>query len=169
MLLNPLLTPNANDGTTPYLKWDMAQMPAKGTLKYLSGQNLVLPVKDADFKQMGVHPPGMAIHIHLVHPSWPSMSAMWGPIIVSPHGKENMVSVWDVLDTVYNYLQTQIDWTEYMKFAPLGTQDPNHERMHDAYVQRCRNADSLEAYERKQGMRRIDCLGDQRRWNGKSE
>lgn len=169
VMLNPHLCVNLASVSQPPLVWDIAHLPSRATLRHLTGRNLIIPVKGKEFKEAAVYPPGLAMHIHLNHHAWSYMYNAWGPIIVNYRGKDNKVSVWDVLDAVYNYLQNKMDWEEYCAVSPFGTSDENHNRLMDAWDQRCLTADSLEDFERSQGVRRIDILGDDRRWCGKCQ
>lgn len=169
VMLNPQLCVNIPSPYYPPLVWDMAHLPAQATLRHVTGRNLVVPIQDKDFKDAAVYPPGLAVHVHLSHNSWPFMLNAWGPIVANPHGKDNKVTVWDVLDAVYNYLQKHLDWQEVCDLAPCGPDDENYRRIGEAFKERCRTADSLEEYERSQGLRRVDILGDERRWCGKLE
>ena len=166
-MLNPHLGVNPTSFFQPPLVWDIAHLPSRATLRHVTGRNLVVPIKDKEFKEAAVYPPGMPMHLHLRHPAWSYMYAKWGPIIVECRRKDNKISVWDVLDAVHEYLQEPIGWEELLALAPHGNDDENCRRLLDSWDQRCRTADSLEDFERGQGIKRIDVIGDERRWCGR--
>lgn len=84
---------------------------------------------------------------------------MWGLIEVK-QSRSGGVRIWDVLHAIYEYFQMRVGRREVERIShALG--DPEiYEKMTDAMFQRCMVTPALPGYEIKNGLKRIDCLGD---------
>ncbi|EKM59082.1 uncharacterized protein PHACADRAFT_249275 [Phanerochaete carnosa HHB-10118-sp] len=166
--LIPTLGLNPVEPSYPHLKWDVAHMPAAATVKHVTGRVLVKPITPKEFRQPALYPPHLDVHVTLGNvPVAAAVHARWGPIVVRCNAKGD-VSVGDVLDGVYAYFQQPLYFEDMCAFENwLGKGgDPNYEALLDAFRQRVKNSDNLSAVEWNQGFKRIDMLGDNRRWCG---
>lgn len=166
--LIPTLGLNPVEPSYPHLKWDLAQMPSAATVKHITGRVLVKPITHKDFKQVALYPPRLDMYITLGNvPAAAHMHARWGPIVVRPNRKGEIL-VGDVLDAVYTFFQEQLYFEDFTAFDEwLGKEgDPNYEALKVAYGRRLRASSGLYEVERKQGFKRVDMLGDNRRWCG---
>ncbi len=152
--LNPYLAPNPC-GQIPFVAWDISQPPV--TAKRVTGRNCVVDLTP----QFG----GTATWPAVKHLQIASDSCMegqfWGPIIVQ--SKEE-ITVWDVMNAIYEHFQQQLTQSEVDYISDL--HPVNYRMMKDAWDQRCRKSNSLRDWERRQGLRRIDVLGDEKCWYG---
>ncbi|KAJ3550642.1 hypothetical protein NM688_g5025 [Phlebia brevispora] len=152
--MHPFLAPNPF-GTSPHIDWDLSMLPQ--TAKRVTGRNCIVDPASA-FKDDATWPPTntMLIASDFI------LQEGWGPIAIQ---KTKAIKVLDVLMAVYDYFQEQLSEEDVRHLRRL---NPNNYRMLvDAYQQRCRRSLTLRGWERRQGLRRVDLLGDNRKWWGK--
>ncbi|KAI0092648.1 hypothetical protein BDY19DRAFT_903432 [Irpex rosettiformis] len=155
--LNPTLTPNPNNSWWPHLVWDVSEHP--NYAKRFTGRDLTVALSDR-FNETAVYPSSTVLHIYVDHHL--ATTAFWGPIVVK---NKKGISVYDVLQAVFDYFQTPLKQSEFSYLVNL---DPeNHAKMCDSFQQRCLiSRNQLPLFEREQGIRRIDTFGDKKRWWG---
>lgn len=151
--LAPCLIPNPA-GTNPLVKWDISTTPFKATYNELFGGRSV----QQDFNENATSPPVNAIQI-AIHDS--ITQNVWGGIKVENADK---VRVWDVLNAIYEYFQANVSLDEIAHFQSLN--DANHAILLDAASRRCATTPGLPDWEHTRGIRRVDVLGDQRKFWG---
>ncbi|RPD60226.1 hypothetical protein L226DRAFT_471623 [Lentinus tigrinus ALCF2SS1-7] len=87
----------------------------------------------------------------------------WGPIVVNK-GEGGTVFFEDVVDAVYEYFQQPLLPNEA---AMIERDSPDAWRqMMTSFSKRCRDAHGIADFEWRQGMRRVDCLGERHMWWG---
>ncbi|KAG1741792.1 uncharacterized protein EDB91DRAFT_1052376 [Suillus paluster] len=153
----PWLAINPFQPAMPMLQWDIRQNPITARLTtgaHIStdlGQVLSSPVTD---------PPISIIEIAI--PAC-SMAYMWNVVRVQRTGA---IKVQDVLDAIYEWLQrplTRAEMEHIERVSPASV-----EAVLRALHERASTSPTLHGWEYRQGPRRIDCLGDVRRWMGLS-
>ncbi|KIK16036.1 hypothetical protein PISMIDRAFT_40307, partial [Pisolithus microcarpus 441] len=90
---------------------------------------------------------------------------LWGPIVIERSGGRS-VTVRDLLAGIYAFFQTRVTRAEVDCISSLGRD--NYQAMVDAYRQRTtrRELGALRDWEWREGVRRVDCLGEGRWWWG---
>ena len=105
----------------------------------------------AFFNKMATHPPVDTIHI-AIHDG--VAQGLWGPIMIQ--NLTSNVSVWDILSGIYAYFQTPVSSNEQDYLKELD--ETNHTLLLDAASKR----GAFTIFD----IKRIDSLGDQRRFWG---
>ncbi|KAF9234745.1 hypothetical protein BU15DRAFT_52219, partial [Melanogaster broomeanus] len=153
--LSPHLIPNPINAHLPQINWDVTKSPATATrltpnhvnvgLESILGQAITYPEAKKVFVMCDVG----------------HMSALWHPIRINQTRK---VTIRDLFDAIYQYFQTPLTHpeVEYIR----GLDRNNYHVLEDAYRRRCRESTSLPGWEARQGLRRVDCLGDRKHWWG---
>lgn len=153
--LAPCLIPNPADGENPQIIWDISQTPY--IAEWIIGDNTVN--LRSQFNEKATIPAVDEIRITL-HDE--IVRRMWGPITV--RNPRQQVLVWDVLHAIYDHLRKPITQEELSFLQSL---DPsNHTIFLDALQRRCAATPSLSESELSQGLRRVDALGDRRKFWG---
>ena len=144
--LAPSLIPNPADAENPQIIWDLTHSPygAKG-LTPQSSINI-----QAQFNKMATHPAVVELHIS-IHDGL--SQAIWGHIVIK--NQTSKVSVWDVLYGIYAYFQMPITQQDLDYLQTLD--QSNHTILLDAARKRGETSGH---------MKRIDTLGDRRRFWG---
>lgn len=155
VLLNPLLIPNPVNPEMPHLVWDISQSPS-GTRR-ITGAHTIISAQP-QLKEQATAPNTPDIYIVL---QGLIFQQLWGPIKIS---KQTTVTAWDVLSAVYDYFQTPLTHTE-VEFLG-GLHSDNYDRLVDAWKARCNVTPALPGFEARQGLKRVDLLGDKRCWWG---
>ncbi|KAG0703476.1 hypothetical protein DFH29DRAFT_440677 [Suillus ampliporus] len=153
----PWLALNPFQPAMPVLQWDIRQSPIAARLTtgaHIStdlAQALSSPVTD---------PPVSIIEIAI-----PAcfMAYMWNVVRVQRTGT---ITVRDVLDAIYEWLQTPLTRAEMEHIEHVSP--TSVEAILRALHERASTSSTLQGWEYLQGPRRIDCLGDIRRWIGLS-
>lgn len=154
MHLHPYLAPNPF-ATAPHFDWDLSCSPE--TARRITGRNCTVDITSA-FKEPATYPPTgtMLIASDFI------LQESWGPIVAK---STKGVTFYDVLLAIYEYWQQQLTERDVAHLQRLDSQ--NYGLLVDAYHQRCRRSHSIRGWERSQGLRRVDLLGDNRKWWGK--
>jgi hypothetical protein len=165
--LSPLVGYNTIQIIQPHVKWDIADMPDRRTVKKVTGRNVITDYSKSEFQSVAVDAPGMQMVIHVEHRAWPLMSQMWGPIVVeASNHKTNTITAMDVFNAVYEYFQVQI-FENDKQHIYHDQNDPNYLTLRESWYRRCKTSlTTVPAAELRLGLKRVDMLGDVRRWFG---
>ncbi|TCD69531.1 hypothetical protein EIP91_007154 [Steccherinum ochraceum] len=155
ILLSPCLIPNPLHHDRPVIDWDMSQLPStakkisdrSGRTKSALGNQLDLPA---------TNPP--CTHMSIVC-SFGSLGCRWGPISI----QRNVVTVWDVLDCIYEFLYTPMHPSEVydIECTQEALNLPPSARLAAVSSSRLKRSPDISARP-KTLYRRVDCLGDRR-------
>ncbi|KAI6033647.1 hypothetical protein BKA83DRAFT_4042985 [Pisolithus microcarpus] len=158
--LAPWLIPNPIDPYVPQLEWDVSRHPSTarrvtgaqggGSTGTIIDEPVTYPTSDRiiiSCDQIGI------------------IGQLWGPIVVERSGGRS-VTVRDLLAGIYAFFQTRVTRAEVDRISSLGRD--NYRSMVDAYRRRTtwRDLGALRDWEWREGMRRVDCLGEGRWWWG---
>ena len=164
--LSTLLAYNPVNPMIPHLKWDLADPPDRRTVKKVTGTNTIRDLTKKEFAYDAVYPPGMPMLVRLVHRAGPLVERLWGGIVVDPPKKGNITTM-HVLTAIHDFFQVQIHEGDKEQIYH-DHNDPNYINLYDAWRRRCKHSlTSVPDAEMKLGFKRIDMLGDDRRWMGK--
>lgn len=83
----------------------------------------------------------------------------WGHIEVKA-SRPKGVTVWDVFNGIHGYFQKRVGRRELGRMKELLGDERLEEKMADAFYQRICITPALPGYELKEGLKRVDCLGD---------
>ncbi|KAG6328873.1 hypothetical protein ID866_10216 [Astraeus odoratus] len=168
--LAPWLIPNPLNSALPQLEWDVSTPPS--TARRITGAHVNLPLDASDGGSRGSGISGdpataPSFNRILVLCDVGMMNHLWGPIVVEPERGET-VTVRDLLDGIYAFFQIPLTRAEVEHISSLGTD--NYHRLVDAYRKRTTENQprvrGLREWEWRQGLRRVDCLGDRKWWWG---
>ncbi|KIK18105.1 hypothetical protein PISMIDRAFT_31945, partial [Pisolithus microcarpus 441] len=90
---------------------------------------------------------------------------LWGPIVIKRPGGRS-ITIHDLLTGIYAFFQRHLMRAEVERISALG--EDNYRSLVDAYRWRTteRELGVLRDWEWREGMRRVDCLGEGRWWWG---
>lgn len=151
----PELAINPFQPAMPILQWDIRQNPI--TARLTTGAHISTDLAHVLSSHITDIPVGI---IEIAIPACP-MAYMWDAIRVR---RSSAIKVQDVLDVIYEWLQkplTQAEMEHIEHVNPNGV-----EAILWALHERASTSLTLQGWEHRQGPRRIDCLGDIRRWMG---
>ena len=152
-MLCPYLIPNPSNGSLPWLVWDVRFPPVLA--KRITGRRTTLPAAPK-LGEPATHPPVPRVHIAYNTSVLGALNA-WGPIVVDK-GEKGVVSFGDVADAIYDFFQTPLTHVEAHE---LKTHFPAlWADMCRAFRKRCEDVPAIPEVTWRQGMRRVDCLGD---------
>ena len=153
--LAPCLIPNPVDGENPQVTWDVSQSPyiAEWVVNY-SATSL-----QSQFNEKATTPAVDEIHIALPDGI---VQHIWGPITVT--NPRQKVLVWDILHAIYEYFQKPVTQEELTFLQNLDAS--NHATLLDALHRRCAATPGLPEFELSRSPRRVDALGDRRKFWG---
>lgn len=170
--LAPWLIPNPLNSGLPQLEWDVGTHPL--TARRVTGAHVNVALDTAAAGGSW----GRAIHDEpatspgfdriLVLCDVGLMSRLWGPIVIEGT-RGNTVTIGDLLGGIHAFFQTPLTRAEVDHISSLG--HDNYRLLVDAYRTRTtdprvRAGTGLSEWEWRQGLRRVDCLGDRRWWWG---
>ncbi|KAI6044111.1 hypothetical protein EDC04DRAFT_460536 [Pisolithus marmoratus] len=165
--LAPWLIPNPINPDVPQIVWDVSTHPTAA--RRVTGAHVTLPLNLGGGSSTGAgidheQVTSPASDRILVRCDVGSICQLWGPIIVERPG--GRVTIRDLFEGIYAFFQAPLTHTEMEHISSLG-QD-NYRLLVDAYRRRTtqRQLGVLRDREWRQGMRRVDCLGDVRWWWG---
>ncbi|KAI6011122.1 hypothetical protein EDC04DRAFT_781420 [Pisolithus marmoratus] len=165
--LAPWLIPNPVNPNVPQIEWDVSTHPT--TARRITGAHVTLPLDSGVGGSAGAgisHEPAIspASDRILVRHDIGLISQLWGPIVIERPG--GRVTIRDLLEGIYAFFQTHLTHAEVERISSLG-QD-NYRSLVDAYRRRTtqRQLGVLRDREWREGLRRVDCLGDRRWWWG---
>lgn len=153
-MICPYLIPNPGNPDVPWLIWDLRLPPSQA--KRIAPRAVVVSARDR-FKDVAMHPstPSVTI-VYNATTLWAPGS--WGPIAIDKRSSGGQVLFEDILDAIYDFFQTPLVWNEadaFKRDLPEAWQ-----QMKRAFQRRCREFPGLSEVEHRNGMRRVDCLGD---------
>ncbi|KAG1809851.1 uncharacterized protein HD556DRAFT_9673 [Suillus plorans] len=153
----PCLATNPFQPDMPLLQWDIRQNPI--TARLTTGAHISMDLAQALSSEVTDIPVGI---IEIAIPACPT-AYMWDAIRVQ---RTSAIKVQDVLDAIYNWLQTPLTLAE---MEHIGCVYPDGgDAIVRALQERASASPTLHGWEQRQGPRRIDCLGEVRRWMGLS-
>ncbi|KAI6094503.1 hypothetical protein F5141DRAFT_1015440 [Pisolithus sp. B1] len=165
--LAPWLIPNPVNPGVPQLEWDVSLHPT--TARRITGARVTLPLDSAGGGSTGVRidnepATSPAAERIVVLCDAVLVNQLWGPIVIER--PERRVTVHDLLEGIYAFFQTHLTHAEVEHISFLG--EDNYRLIVDAYRNRTtqRQLGALRNWEWREGMRRVDCLGDRRWWWG---
>ncbi|KAI6158320.1 hypothetical protein EDD17DRAFT_1012490 [Pisolithus thermaeus] len=165
--LAPWLTPNPVNPGVPQLEWDVSLHPT--TARRITGAHVTFPLDSAGGGSTGVRidnepATSPASDRIVVLCDVGLINQLWGPIVIERPGRR--VTVRDLLEGIYAFFQTHLTRAEVERISSLG--EDNYRLIVDAYRKRTtqRQLGALRNWEWREGMRRVDCLGDRRWWWG---
>ncbi|KAI5991931.1 hypothetical protein EDD15DRAFT_2274394 [Pisolithus albus] len=174
--LAPCLIPNPVNPYIPQLKWDVSSHPS--TARRVGGAHVTIP---PDLAVGGAGGGGGEItgtRISNEPVTFPAcdriivscdqvgiIGQLWGPIVIERSGGRS-VTIRDLLAGIYAFFQTRVTRAEVERISSLG--EDNYRSMVDAYRRRTTQSDlgASRDWEWREGVRRVDCLGDGRWWWG---
>ncbi|CAL1698886.1 unnamed protein product [Somion occarium] len=137
------------------LRWDVSRLPSTATRRNHLGN--VFKLAEADFNTPATTPPSNMVlitcRVGVVNEYWPEIEVQGSPVTVE-----------NVLDAVYDYFDRFLTQGEVNR---IRDEDPdNFHWLRDAMIRRCQNSGQLYQHVWRQGFKRVDCLGDNRMFNG---
>ncbi|KAG2134582.1 uncharacterized protein EDB93DRAFT_841172 [Suillus bovinus] len=153
----PYLATNPFQPDMPILQWDVRQNPI--TARLTTGAHISTDLANVLSSHIADIPVGI---IEIAIPACP-MAYMRNVVRVQ---RSSAIKVQDVLDAIYEWLQTPLTRVE-MEHIEWVSPDGG-EAVLWALRERASTSPTLHGWEYRQGPRRIDCLGDVRRWMGLS-
>lgn len=153
----PWLALNPFQPDMPMLQWDVRQHPV--TTRLTTGAHISTTLEHALYSP-ATDPPVSIIEIAI---QACSMAYLWNVVRVQRAGA---IRVTDILDAIYDWLQiplTQAEMEHIERVSPASA-----EAILSAFYERSYSSPALCGWEYRHGPRRIDCLGDVRRWMGLS-
>ncbi|KAI6110779.1 hypothetical protein EDD16DRAFT_1710640 [Pisolithus croceorrhizus] len=165
--LAPWLIPNPVNPSVPQLEWDVSLHPT--TARRITGAHVTFPLDSAGGGSTGVRidnepATSPAADRIVVLCDVALVNQLWGPIVIERPGRR--VTVRDLLEGIYAFFQTHLTRAEVEHISSLG--EDNYRLLVEAYRNRTtqRQLGVLRDLEWREGMRRVDCLGDGRWWWG---
>lgn len=151
--LAPWMIPNPCNAALPHLMWDISQSPT--TAKRITGNHVIVSVGDR-LDDIATHPAADRL---VVACQVGVAQSLWGHIDVRASGPKG-VTVWDVLNGIYEYFQKRVGRRELNRMKEMVGDEQLEEKMASAFYQRVLITPALPGYELKEGLKRVDCLGD---------
>jgi len=151
--LAPWMIPNPCNAAMPHIMWDISQLPT--TAKRITGNHVITNVTDK-LDDVATNP---AVDRLVVVCQVGVAQSLWGCIDVRA-SRPKGVTVWDVFNGVYEYFQKRIGRRELGRMKEMLGDERLEEKMADAFYQRILITPALPGYELKEGLKRVDCLGD---------
>ena len=84
---------------------------------------------------------------------------LWGHIEIKA-SRPKGVTVWDVFNGIFEYFQKRVGRRELDRMKEMLGDEQLEEKMAGAFYQRVLITPALPGYELKEGLKRVDCLGD---------
>lgn len=151
--LAPWIIPNPCNAALPHIMWDISQLPT--TANRITGNHVIVNILDR-LDDVATHP---AVDRLVVVCQVGVAERFWGNIEVKA-SRPKGVTVWDVFNGIYEYFQKRVGRRELDRMKELLGDDRLEEKLTDAFYQRIRVTPALPGYELKEGLKRVDCLGD---------
>jgi len=133
--------------------WDVSQLPT--TANRITGNHVIVSL-GGKLDDVATHP---AVDRLVVACQVGVAERFWGHIDVKA-SRSKGVTVWDVLNGIYEYFQKRVGRRELNRMKELLGDERLEEKMADAFYQRVCITPALPGYELKEGLKRVDCLGD---------
>ena len=151
--LAPWIIPNPCNAAMPHIIWDISQLPT--TANRITGNHVIVNMMER-LDDVATYP---AVDRLEVVCQVGVAEKFWGHIRVKS-SKPKGVTVWDVFNGIYEYFQKRVGRRELDRMKELLGDERLEEKMADAFYQRVRVTPALPGYELKEGLKRVDCLGD---------
>jgi len=151
--LAPWMIPNPCNAALPHMMWDISQLAT--TAKRITGNHVIVSVTDK-LDEIATHP---AVDRLVVVCQVGVAQALWGHIEVKA-SRPKGVTVWDVFNGIFEYFQKRVGRRELDRMKEMLGDEQLEERMAGAFYQRVLITPALPGYELKEGLKRVDCLGD---------
>lgn len=151
--LAPWMIPNPCNASLPHIMWDISQLPT--TAKRITGNHVIRDVAEK-LDDIATHP---AVDRLVVVCQVGVAQQMWGCVEIKA-SRPKGVTVWDVFNGIFEYFQKRVGRRELDRMKEMLGDDQLEEKMADAFYQRLLVTPALPGYELKQGLKRVDCLGD---------
>ena len=146
--------PNPGNPNLPWLIWDLRLPPTLA--RRIAPREVVVSARD-QFGAVATHPPVPTVQIVTSATVLGGLN-YWGPIVVDKTGSGGRVLFGDIVQAIYDFFQrplTQDEARVLERDVPAAWAE-----MTRAFTARCREHPGLAEVEWKQGMRRVDCLGE---------
>jgi len=150
--LAPWMIPNPCNTALPHIMWDISQLPT--TAKRITGNHVIVSLTDKLDDVATCPAVGRLVVVCQVGVA----QALWGHIDVKASGP-NGVTVWDVFNGIFKYFQKRVGRRELDRMKEM-VGDELEQKMAGAFYQRVLVTPALPGYELKEGLKRVDCLGD---------
>jgi hypothetical protein len=147
------MIPNPCNAALPHIMWDVSQLPT--TANRITGNHVIVSVMNK-LDDVATHP---AVDRLVVACQVGVAGRFWGHIEVKA-SRPIGVTVWDVFNGIHGYFQKRVGKRELGRMKELLGDERLEEKMADAFYQRVRVTPALPGYELKEGLKRVDCLGD---------
>jgi len=154
MLIHRHLLYNPYNPLAPVLQWDIIHRPKQA--RALTGPQLYVPAKLSD---QATSPASPKIWISSDHPHLGWWMKEWGPIVV----EKEKITVGDVLDAIWEYLQQPLTEDEYGRI--LAAPDGLRNLAYTAH-QRAKDSFGLRLVTQRNEFKRVDVLGGHRKFQG---
>jgi len=151
--LAPWMIPNPCNGSLPHIMWDVSQLPT--TAKRITGNHVIKDLTEK-LDDIATHP---AVDRLVVVCQVGVAEQQWGHVEIKA-SRPKGVTVWDVFNGIFEYFQKRVGRRELDRMKGMLGDDKLEEKMADAFYQRLLVTPALPGYERKEGLKRVDCLGD---------
>ncbi|KAI6033630.1 hypothetical protein BKA83DRAFT_1805288 [Pisolithus microcarpus] len=176
--LAPHLIPNPVNPYVPQLEWDVSRHPS--TARRVTSAHVTIPLHSTVGGGGGGggrdgRSTGPRVDEPVTYPASDRIivscdqigiiGQLWGPIVIERSGGRS-VTIRDLLAGIYAFFQSRVTRAEVDRISSLGRD--NYRSMVDAYRRRTtrRELGALRDWEWREGMRRVDCLGEGRWWWG---
>ena len=151
--LAPWMIPNPCNASLPHIMWDISQLPT--TAKRITGNHVIKDVTDK-LDNIATYP---AVARLVVACQVGVAQQLWGHVEVKA-SRPSGVTVWDVLNGIFEYFQKRVGRRELDRMKEMLGDEQLEVKMADAFYQRILVTPALPGYELKEGLKRVDCLGD---------
>lgn len=149
------MIPNPVNPELPHLVWDISQNPSR--TRRITGAHTIISARP-QLNEQAIVPDTHVVYIAL---QASIVQQLWGPIKIL---KQTTVTAGDILFAIYDYFQTPLTHAEVDFLS--GLHPDNYPRLVDAWMARCNVTPALPGFEARQGLKRVDILGDRRCWWG---
>ena len=151
--LAPWMIPNPCNASLPHIMWDISQSPM--TAKRITGNHVIKSVTDR-LDDVATSP---AVDRLVVVCQVGVAQNLWGHINVKASGLKG-VTVWDVFNGIFEYFQKRVGRRELDRMKGMLGDEQLEEKMAGAFYQRILVTPALPGYELKEGLKRVDFMGD---------
>jgi hypothetical protein len=149
----PWIIPNPCNAYLPHLMWDISQHPT--TAKRITGNHIIMDVS-SKLTEVATYP---AVDRLVIACNVGVAQRLWGLINVK-QSRPGGVRIWDIMLAIHEYFQIRVGRRELDRISKALGDEKVYEKMADAMYQRCIVTPALPGYEMRNGLKRIDYLGD---------
>ena len=133
--------------------WDVSQLPT--TAKRITGNHVIKDLTEK-LDDIATQP---AVDRLVVVCQVGVAEQQWGHVEVKA-SRPKGVTVWDVFNGIFEYFQKRVGRRELDRMKEMVGDEQLEEKMAGAFYQRVLVTPALPGYELKEGLKRVDCLGD---------